>query len=484
MIVFRCDSSFEIGTGHIVRCLVLAHQLQQLGLKSHFICRNLPGHIGERIQANGFDLTLIEAQESDHKAILSLKPRWLVVDHYQLDESWEKPFESLVPVFAIDDLLDRRHSCQVLLDQNFHVDAEARYRSLTTPQTRLLLGPQFALMKPPAPRDSGFDFTKSRKQVLVFFGGADPSGETLRFVQALQNHTTSHFFQIVVTGSHKMIDQVRGLQNGSQYQILISPPNWPELLRQCDYYFGSGGTVTWERMAAGLPGGVVSIADNQTSIAEDLDRAGYQTFFGLHTQIDYQDALKKIEALLQDAATLRKMSEQGTQLVRPFPFTLIREIFEPVGKQNLQLKVATAEQARFLFELRNDPQTRQMFRSTEAVEWETHVHWLDKKLIEPKSRLYIAFAKGQPCGQFRVDPSGETSVAVAPAFRGQGLSAEIIREGCALYAAEFQPSHPLTAMIKSSNTPSIRSFEKAGFRIFNDSNANETDYIRLTFIGR
>jgi len=484
MIIFRCDSSFEIGTGHVTRGLALAEKLRSLGLKSHFVCRDLKGHVGSMIQKQGFDLSLISKDADDQAVILSLKPRWLIVDHYRLDETWEKHFEGKVPIFAIDDLMNRKHHCQVLLDQNFHENAEIRYRALTGDRTRLLLGPHFALFKVPDSISPQKHFTSGPKKVLVFFGGSDANGETLKFLEALKSHSTSHFFQIVVTQSNAKIDQIQALPNGSSYEIFISPSHWPELLKTADFYLGSGGTVTWERMVVGLPGAVISVADNQTEIAQDLDRAGYQTFLGFHTHIQYEQVLSKLEVLLKDSARLQKMSEAGRKLVRAFPMPLVQEIFEPIGNHDLQLKVATLENSRFLYELRNDPHTRAMSRSTEPVDWETHSSWLERKLQQARTRLYVAFAQGQPCGQFRVEASGETSIAIAQAFRGKGLSSRIIETGCALYAAEFQLDRPFTAQIKPENQTSVRSFENAGFRNFNDSKANESDYITLTFDAR
>ncbi len=484
MIVFRCDSSFEIGTGHVARDLALAQKLRSLGMESHFVCRDLPGNISSRVQEQSFGLSLLSAQDNDQEVILSLKPKWLVVDHYGLDESWERFFDGQVPLFVIDDLMNRKHVGQILLDQNFHENALSKYRALTSSQTRLLLGPQFALFNLAADQKTLKDFSKPAKKVLVFFGGADHSGETFKFLEALKSHQTRHFFHIVVTPSNPKIAEFRSLPKGSNYEVLILPPTWQELLKNSDLFLGSGGTVTWERMAVGLPGAIISVAENQTEIAQDLAHAGYQIFLGLHTQIQYSEILSKIEILLKNSGALKQMSEKGLNLVRSFPLNLIGEIFEPIGAQPFQLKTATLQNSRFLFELRNDPQTRAMSRSTAPVDWETHSKWLEKKLQEPRTRLYVAYSNGKPCAQFRVELSGETSIGIAEAFRGQGLSSRIIQAGCSLYAAEFQLDRPFTAQIKPENQASRRSFEKAGFRIFNDSNVNELDYITLTFDAR
>jgi UDP-2,4-diacetamido-2,4,6-trideoxy-beta-L-altropyranose hydrolase len=480
MIVFRTDSSLEIGTGHVTRCLSLADKLKALGLMSHFVCRDVAGHLGERIRDKGYGLSLISNSTNDQELILSLKPQWVVVDHYALDESWEKALTDAVPVFVIDDLMNRRHCCRILVDQNFHQEAEARYRPLVGTSTRLLLGPQFALFNLPSGPTPVRKYQPGPKKILVFFGGADASDETSRFLRALQVHPTSHFFQIVVTTTNRKVDEFRKISRGSNFEIFISPATWQDLLKNADCFLGSGGTVTWERMNVGLPGMVVSVAENQTEIAQDLHRSGYQIFLGPSQQLQYSEVLAQLEKFLQDIPLLQKMSDAGLRLVRPFPNILLEEIFIPVGARDFQMKIATLQDSRFLFDLRNDPQTRAMSRSTDIVDWETHSRWLEKKLIAPKTRLYVAFVKGQPAGQFRVDASGETSIAIAAAFRGQGLSSRIIREGCALYAAEFQPEHPLTAQIRPENQASLRSFQSAGFRIFNDSKVNESDYITLT----
>ena len=55
------------------------------------------------------------------------KPNWLIVDHYGLDSDWEVPIldafsgEQKTKLLVIDDLADRSHHADCLLDQNFSV---------------------------------------------------------------------------------------------------------------------------------------------------------------------------------------------------------------------------------------------------------------------------------------------------------------------------------------------------------------------------
>ena len=55
-VVFRCDSSIYIGAGHMYRCLVLADELQNSGLKVSFLSRENPGNLNELITKKGIRL--------------------------------------------------------------------------------------------------------------------------------------------------------------------------------------------------------------------------------------------------------------------------------------------------------------------------------------------------------------------------------------------------------------------------------------------
>ena len=169
--VFRADASTEIGTGHVMRCLSLANRLRRAGHASYFICRDLPGNLASFIEGCDFKVHLlpappskvagcVTASEPPHARWLGVPwdvdardtagalqqlgadIDWLVVDHYAIDSHWEaslRPFAN--GIMVIDDLADRRHDCDLLLDQNLSRNAEQRYQGKVMEDCRLLLGP-------------------------------------------------------------------------------------------------------------------------------------------------------------------------------------------------------------------------------------------------------------------------------------------------------------------------------------------------------
>ncbi|MEZ0391617.1 MAG: GNAT family N-acetyltransferase, partial [Pseudobdellovibrionaceae bacterium] len=264
------------------------------------------------------------------------------------------------------------------------------------------------------------------------------------------------------------LSELQNIQKASHFEILISPPDWDHLMAEADLYFGSGGTVTWERLYLGLPGVVVSVAENQRKIAEDLAKAGLQIYLGSTDSVSYQDCLIKLEAIVKDEPTLEKIRNLGQKTVRPFPTLLLQSLFPNSKDSKLQITRAKLSDSDFLLELRNEDLTRAMSKNTDPVSKEQHENWFSKKLQDSNCRLYVGRYLGKPCGQFRVDllPDGkaQTSVAIAPEFRGKGLSSQLVAKGCDHFQAEFPEQKIFIAEIKESNVGSIKSFEKARFR--------------------
>lgn len=126
----------------------------------------------------------------------------------------------------------------------------------------------------------------------------------------------------------------------------------------------------------------------------------------------------------------------------------------------MRLRRATARDARFLFDLANDPLTRAMSFSTDPIPWDTHVAWLDRVLADSDRRLWVGELDGEPVAMGRLDAiDGQevVSVALAPAHRGKGLAVHLVQ------ALGQAARLPLVAEIKAENVPSIRAFEACGF---------------------
>ncbi|MFQ5787183.1 MAG: UDP-2,4-diacetamido-2,4,6-trideoxy-beta-L-altropyranose hydrolase, partial [Thermodesulfobacteriota bacterium] len=194
---FRTDASFSIGTGHVMRCLTLANELSQKGATIKFICREEPGHMINHIEEQGYQVYRLPSGidlETDlklSKGYLEKHSRpidWLVVDHYDMDIRWESCMrQSVHKIMVIDDMINRVHDCDILLNQNYGF-FEEQYQGLVPNHCIQLLGPKYALLRPQFRKvlENLRERDGEVKRILVFMGGADPTNQTCKVLRAIK----------------------------------------------------------------------------------------------------------------------------------------------------------------------------------------------------------------------------------------------------------------------------------------------------------
>ena len=320
-VAIRVDASIQIGTGHFMRCLTLADALKQRGATIRFISRQLPVYLRSFLTDKGHEFMLLESTSGDmiddeltHSHWLgttqffdaqdSLRVlsdqawEWLIVDHYALDRRWETSLRSSVKqILVIDDIADRQHYCDVLLDQNFYSDMDTRYTGKVPVQCRLLLGPRYALLREEFRQLH--EKVSSRagvvKRILVFFGGVDADNYTGKAINALVylGHDELHV-DVVIGAQHPYRDEIEALCQANHFTCHVQTSRMAELMAAADLSIGAGGSATWERCCLGLPSLTVSVADNQTEIAKALDFIGATKFIASHDEVVMRDCIYEL----------------------------------------------------------------------------------------------------------------------------------------------------------------------------------------------
>lgn len=315
VILFRVDASITIGFGHVMRCLTLARSFRKCGMECIFVCANQKGNLFDEISKEFECILLIKNTDkgnidpiADAEQLIGLvktrfiKVSLLVVDHYALDKYWEELLSPYAErIFVIDDLANRKHQCDFLLDQNYYKSLE-RYDTLVPKSTKTFLGPTFSILREEFSKLRGGLRRKPKpfKKILISYGGVDSYNFSLKSIKAVSSIQDRLFEINIVSGiSNPHLDllklEIKAFKNVTLH---IQANNMAELMKDADVCLGAGGATNWERLCLGLPSIIVSMAENQVNISQDLDADGLVYYLGSYeavTENKIAKALLKFE---------------------------------------------------------------------------------------------------------------------------------------------------------------------------------------------
>lgn len=308
VIVFRTDASTHIGAGHVMRCLTLADSLRKRGADCHFICREQSGDLLTYIKRRGHQVEFLARlcgrtsdthlgpsyaswlgtdQNTDaletRNIVDRLKPDWLIVDHYALDARWERLLkDGSRRLMIIDDLANRHHQCDLLLDQNLGRNAGS-YEKLIPPQCKLLIGANFALLRPEFAELRTASLQRRRKEpaissLLISLGGVDKDNATSTVVSALEDCSmpSNCRITIVVGSGYRWLNRLQRLASTFPREIKIvkNTEKMAHIMSQSDLAIGAGGVTGLERACLGLFSIVLETADNQRPFLSAFENQG------------------------------------------------------------------------------------------------------------------------------------------------------------------------------------------------------------------
>jgi len=475
-----------------MRCLSLAEGFAQCGWQCGFIFRSGTLEVVPWLERTGYDLFQVDGPMGAEPD--GMKRHWadgcdlLVVDHYGWNADHEKLCRGWAKtILVIDDLANRPHDCDVLVDQNLGEKAQAHLK-LVPHACKLLVGPKYALVRrrfaearsSSLARRSNLDRIQ---RVLINFGLTDPFGMTQRASKTIAN--VGGHVEIDIVGSSPAVD-AGGLVGRSidlPDNIHVYPPteDMPELMTLADVAVGAAGVSSWERCCLGLPGMVITVAENQEANACELERLGAVIFLGIHDTTTIERLQREFRALMADPERLRSMSRAASQvcdgrgalriLMDAMPSGLARD-----GK-SVRLRFADAEDANTVYLWQKDPRTRRFARNPNTPGYREHMEWFERKLHDADSYMMLILHEGMPAGVLRLDrhrgsKEYEISILVSPEKYRTGLGKAALK-----FADRLWPSHELVAEVLESNVASRRLFQSAGF-VETDSNR----YVRRAII--
>lgn len=325
-VLIRADSSVEIGAGHVARCSALAEALHVRGVKPTLLTRDLPGGIAHPTVSLDV-ITIHDDTTVDVRAARvardwldsDAEPSLLIVDHYGLNAAWER--EARGPrtrVAVIDDLADRQHACDLLVDQTPANDPGSRYAALVPSDCTLLAGPKYAMLRPEFRNERARLRRRDRtvRRCLVFFGGSDPLDLTTRTLEAIGDldHPDVTFDVVVGMGNPRRELIALCIQSMRNVIYHCQTDSMAVLMAASDLSIGAGGTATWERCCVGLPSLVVITAENQRVVAIETAARGACVNLGDASELTVASIAAALDMALTGHIDLASMSASAMSL--------------------------------------------------------------------------------------------------------------------------------------------------------------------------
>lgn len=492
-VVFRCDASIEIGSGHVMRCLTLAEALRSAGAICHFLCRALEGSLIGRIKARGFTVSEIAYPDSkdvpkgystwmggnealDARScrviIDDICPDWVVVDHYSFGSDWvaEAATKDCMILF-VDDLADRDISCDIVLNQNLGASAE-QYDGLVGSDTLKLIGPCYALLRPE------FRIRRSEKgdglkgsapsHLLIAFGGTDPFNATQQTLECINNGEVVGLSRITVLldthAPYLFSIQETARKMRIPTRVLSGDMEMGRVLLDVDLAVGAAGTSVWERCAMGIPSLLLVLADNQRAGTQALVDAGAGLSIG---ELAFPKWTEQLLRKLNQALIKECWDDLRIKAASVCDGRGTERVVAAVNGCRLTLRPALSEDAKLIWAWRQAGGEYRYYRNSTPTDVSDHMIWFENALIDDSKILLVAELGSSPLAHLRFDverentTSVEISICIDAKYRGQGYGNKVLRLGID-YARKLN-FQEITAEIHKDNGPSIAIFTANGF---------------------
>ena len=479
--VFRVDAGIEIGFGHIVRCLTLADGLSRRGWECIFVCRRGVEEEVSGLTASNYRVVSLDTVDEVSMMRQSLPQGCdlLVVDHYEWDARQEQKCRGWASrVLVIDDLANRHHDCDFLLDQTLE-RSRTDYVSLVGLDTRLLLGVGFALLRPQFRSVQGkaierHENISSISRILISMGGTDPLNMSTVSLRGIATAGLNAEVDIVIgsNASHLEEIQTTAAQIPQTVRILVNVSDMAQLMIEADVAIGAGGTSSWERCCMGLPCLVIVTADNQLEVTKALTKVGAIHLLGQAHEVS-EELLAR--ALMQFEANPKKLTEMSRKAAMVCDglgeMRTVIELLPPIGTSSgndVRLRFLNIDDTNITFAWQCDERTRRYSRNPSPPSFEQHRIWLEDRLSNEDTFMLMVLCDDDAAGILRLDRSSgrarwEVSIHVAPKRYRQGVASAALT-----LARKALPNLDLWAQVLPDNHASVALFTGMGYEPIGD----------------
>ncbi len=442
-VLFRTDSSSTIGTGHIMRDLVLAEQYSDANII--FATQELTGNINHKIKEAGYKIELLHS--NDVKEFIRVVEKYeadlVVVDNYEIDYKYEQILKenTNVKILAFDDTY-AKHYCDILLNHNLSAD-KSRYKGLVPDNCELQCGSKYTLLRSEFYQQFPQKIKTKDKNILVAMGGVDSRELNIKILEVLSSFENVKINVITTTANKNLNELKEYVANLENVTLHINTNEVAKLMYESDFAIVTPSVTVNEAYFMKLPFIAIKTEENQKDIYSYFQRNG---FFILE-KFDATQLHKKVELMT---------NKLNSKLIN---FTEL-----------------TLDEKKMILEWRNAPSVKRWMYNRDEISLEKHLKYIDS-LNGRDDKVYFLVKNGNNfigvvnLTEIKKERSAELGIYVNPALKGYGtlLMSKIIE-----YAFDKLNIQVLNANVYEDNMKAINLYKKFNFKIVNTTKDKNT----------
>ena len=482
-IAFRTDSSLSIGTGHVHRCLNLARKFKKKTNSCYFFLNDFSGNINNLVEKefniftypnknfnySNQKLNLLDANLTI-KFIKKLKIDLIFLDHYLLDEKWEKKVSKFCKIVFLSDFINRKSFCDYYLNYNLAYENSLIKNNFFKKDCKKLIGLDYSIIK-----DLPYLKTFKKNKISIFMGGVDKKNFTSKLIKIFSDKFFSKFKIIVVLGirNKKKLQIEKQIKKYRNFQIVKgNKKNLYSTFINSKLVVTSVGTTMFEHIVLGLNSVIIAQNNNQKRAAKSLSSLNILNFLNSGKDLNKYYFIK-----ILNENNLQNKKKKFQSLIDTNGSNRIVNYFTNKDITNkARLKKVSYKDKYFLFKLANDPQVVKNSLNKKIVKFEDHNLWFEKIIKSKKTEIFIFLSEYNKIGQVRFDKllNNKTYItySVANEFRGKKIGLKMLK--MALKKKIFGSTY--YAVVRNINHPSNKIFQKLGFKLIKKNSQKKLNY--------
>ena len=277
-ILFRADSSSTIGTGHIMRDLVLAKEYAKKGHHIIFVAQDLVGNINNKITESGYTTKVLKSNDIKeiYMLIKKLKINMIVIDHYDIDYRYEKKLKKqnkILKILSLDDTYEKHH-CDILLNHNISANKK-KYEGLVPKHCKIKCGSKYTLLRDEFYKEKNKiykNINKKRKTIFLAMGGADVSNINIDILNVLKKFKNIKVNIVTTTANKNLYELKKYCKKKSWINLYINTNKIAKLMKKSDFAIVTPSVTINEVYFMNLPFIAIMTANNQKEIYKYLKK--------------------------------------------------------------------------------------------------------------------------------------------------------------------------------------------------------------------